>query len=261
MCNHHRTIEDYGTGDIICLDCAHVIDQLLGSKPDSQHVNLPPFKEDFSFSKKKSKYHLFSLRLLLNEEGTDLGKKHLDFLKEIVSKLHASYSIAEESFDFAVSLLPTILQRNVCHTKIDIRPLLSFSLYETFKRRGNPQNLERICFLCEAKKSQVTEVESLFLHKTINSPLIDYVEPLCYKLGVSFYIMREVQEEISLLKRFSHYRPEVVIVASLLLIQEREKKKTNPSDIRFSKMSIKYICEMCNVARTSVDRLKKLLSK
>lgn len=264
MCDHVQRIEDYSTGDEICEYCGVITSTLYGASSASPPVNnsLRYTDDDlfrYSAEKRKTKRHPLSLRVFVTPEGTRLGRAHKNFLLEITEKMHLPTNVAKESFSLASIRLPSILEKSNNHARIDARPLLALTLYDVLKERKIPRELTLICYLCETSKQAIRDIQDFFLPSMQYPPIHDYVETMCANLNLSFYIMRETYEAVSELKNLSHYRPEIVVVTVLLLIQEREKKVKYPLDPRFVNLSIQYICSTCNVARTTVNRLKKNL--
>ena len=51
-CPHNNTYDDFSTGDTICMDCAHVVDLLLGNNLVSNQQLIPPIGAEEELSQK-----------------------------------------------------------------------------------------------------------------------------------------------------------------------------------------------------------------
>ena len=228
-CMHDQTLEDFHTGDIICLNCAVVLDKL----------QLSPFSYTSTIDSRK-KQSSNDVKLLV---------------EDILASLFIfSTDIIEQCSLRCIHFLSTLGK------KFNRDDIIAFGIYEGLCTIEIPCSPLDICRICNIKENTLLKLEKETNCAIKPCPPALFVNKICSSLCLPYFIEKKVKEEVILRQKSTLSKPESLIGSIILLEVERLRKKGENSFF-FNHITMAEVSKTLGVSETSLYRKMKQLNK
>ena len=221
MCLHSETIDDYSTGDVVCVICGLVLDKVfLSSKKKT--ADLLNFFEENAVNEKRKDNNLrenvmdFLSRANVHPSFLEHIMKNVEFLVSRFSHFPRIMIIASACF--------------VCLAKTEYPVALTKFESMACKNRRDKKNLYRM----------VVSLKEPSIYPNLSSHVADN---MLQGLELSFCDIQSIKSNIEILKcKFCTYSPLTVVAAHTLLYSKGRRQLT----------TLSKICLHIGVSKTSV---------
>jgi len=123
----------------------------------------------------------------------------------------------------------------------------AYAVYESLKRFNIPRAPEEIEQMTGIAKSDLWKIErELFYCSTFAHPK-QFVSRYCSYMYIPFYHVRVIEDIVSFMVGFTNVKP-CVLIATCIFLYSNEMNM---------KLSLKRICEVCNVSSSNVMKVVK----
>ena len=196
-CNSNEVIDDYGSGDVICLNCGLVACPLY-------ICDIAASTIEYGFDN------------LTNSSSTH-RQKIAEFFNYLLIQ-------SNEIIENAVKIFHSVRKRmrtekmNVSDKSKVIRILYAYSMYEACNLASCPRYLSEFCKVCEVSESKVLQLEKMLELKHTHCSTIEYVERTIDLLGLPYWMGDGVKCLIKHADSFDSYKSLNVISAIIVLI-------------------------------------------
>ena len=244
MCLHNDTIDDYSTGDVVCLICGLVLDKLFLSR-ESNNQSFVNLTKDEPFNK-------------TNREN-NLHESVSDFLTR--TNIHASY---------LDDILKNVKQLLLRFSHFPISLIIASACFVSLAKTEHPVALTKFeSMVCESKRDKKNLFKMIVsIHEPSIYPnlSVHVANGMLQGLPLSYSDVESIKKNIKELKcEFCTYSPMTVIASHTLLYIKSKNQSTSLSEICLhigvSKTSVySFINKQRHICVKSWDNVYKQLS-
>ncbi len=189
---------------------------------------------------------LFSSFLRETPYFKPFNKTH-EFMKDVGENAFISDAVITQAINYYDKL--SLLFKK----KIREETLAAYSIYETLNKHEVPRLAREISYFSGVSESEIWRVEAnLTLEIPLSSPQ-QYVQRYCNLLNLGFKAQEEIIGTVETMQQLplGYLRSNCLVAVGILLCCKKNKKR----------LTLKKICESCNISATSVHRVKRQLQK
>ena len=263
MCAHDgEVIDDFGTGDSVCLLCGLVLDRLLGWVGDGpggvfRHVKRNAGGDGYNSASPSAASRYFNA---LETSPTE---------KEIMHALSILQLDCDTNVSQALSIYHRVYGAEDEHrhrSQSKQKLAVAFAIFRTLAEIGSPRPPEYVASICGLENArQLIRAEDILRgsgscrgssssssssssdDESIYSPPQDYVDTVCAELSIPFSKATEIRDEAERMEWVLYGRTPTVITAASIQKQLADEGTLTPQ-LRAA------ICDLLNCGQRAVDR-------
>ena len=224
-CNHERSVTDHSTASAICRECGLVLEERIIAYPH---------------------------RIIFDSTGDEKTRERIRDILEHMRLPELAVQESEALFRQFGKTLSLSIKKSP--------ELLAYSIYEALNRLGIPRAPDEIAFFSEVETADLLKIEKKLAGVTTYCEPALFTTRICGEMELPFTMIKTVHRVVRMLAVYSHFRPECLTAAALLLYLEVPSLCKNTKQTR-ERLTLSYICLYCNVAAVSVTNLLKRIKK
>jgi transcription initiation factor TFIIIB Brf1 subunit/transcription initiation factor TFIIB len=188
MCEHKETVDDYSTGDCVCIICGLVIDQCYSDVSCGENIR------------------------------TSAEAIWRTYFLEICANLNLSESVATDCF-----YLFQRYSKSLVYKRFRKRDLAAYSLYRTVLNNGVGKTVEEVCLFAGVPTQSVWKIEKEIQLTANEEKPENHVDKFCYFLDLTRRDgakIRKVLTSNEVLDSVEGCRPQNIAVAVIIIFCE-----------------------------------------
>lgn len=230
MCTHTKTCED--SGDLICIQCALVVDRLL-YPPDQplQHIQIERLKREAFFADVCDAD-------MMNEGVALRAATEYDKLRLLEEKLLETDKLARKTTE---------------------RKMLAYSVYSASLKTGAARDPDEIAHYTGVEKKDLCKLQNLFPISLRHQKAIPFLARYSYFLGLTYKQQREIESMYNRAEAVDGHNDRTVIASLILIYCERHGIKKDVAKRGQKKIVARDVASVCGVAPSSIGICARLL--
>ena len=231
-CLHYKTVDDVHTGDIICIDCAHVVDH---------HYN--------SACSEMSRFEMSRF----DEIKSNLDEKEfffIEFIKDVCENMKLPTVIIDNSINYYLKLIKKMPKRKFPKTH-----LAAYSIYMTLNLFNCSRIPEEIEYYTGVSKKLFFKIETFFPSNIFYNTTYDLLNIYCFSLKLQYSHVKYLSNCVQLISEFENIQPQSLIAFCIYRYCHDNELYCHDNDISICMNDIISVCQ------TSKPTLLRLIRK
>ena len=222
-CAHRRTVDDFNTGDTVCIDCGLCLDA----------VYAPNYA------------HYMQSHPMHNSAHSPIR----EFITDVCEHAGLPNNLIDYTIWVYKSMLPQLAKTKYCYAR-NGNAVAAFALYESAIRHQTPLTSQEISFYSGISTAELWGIERALHDNTNDAPPSQYVERYCQWIGIHYFPHQSIIKTISDNMFGMRNSRSSCIVATVMFLYSKEHNLNH---------TLKLICETCGVSASCVQKLIKTL--